>query len=418
MTERPTIQFPGMEGVAFYLELQDPFYPDCAVLKPAGARCNLNCAYCFYLPKKKIYPGSDFSMSLATLEEFTKQFLALQKNEATIVFQGGEPLLRDISFYEKAMDYQVRYNKNKVKINNAVQTNGTLITDAWCEFFKNNKILVGVSLDGPQPLHDHFRKDAAGKNTFDRVVHGIRLLQKHKVDYNILSTIHAGNAEKPLECYRFFRDTLGAEYLQFIPVVNRNNEMLYQVGTEVRPESVPPLAYGRFLTAIFNDWVKRDVGKIFVQIFDTTLANSMRVQGGVCTHAETCGRGIAVEHNGDIYQCDHYVEPSRLLGNINKGDLFSMTNSERQRTFGVGKRDSLPRQCLVCEYYAECHGECPKNRTRTTDEVGKNLNYLCEGLKLFFSRTRPAMEIMAKLLHEEKPPAFIIEMIRQGRFSL
>lgn len=418
MTDKQPLYLPGMEEIAFHLKSHDPFYPDCAVLKPAGARCNLNCAYCFYLPKKKIYPGSDFSMSLATLEEFTKQFLALQKNEASIVFQGGEPLLRDIGFYEKAMDYQVRCNKNHVKINNAVQTNGTLINDAWCEFFKNNKILVGVSLDGPQSLHDRFRKDPAGRGTFDRVVHGIRLLQKHKVDYNILSTVHAGNAGKPLECYRFFRDTLGAEYLQFIPVVNRNNEMLYQVGTEVRPESVPPLAYGRFLAAIFNDWVKRDVGKIFVQIFDTTLANFTNVEGGLCTHAETCGRSIAVEHNGDIYPCDHYVDPARLLGNINKDDLFSMTNGERQRTFGAGKRDSLPRQCLVCEHYPVCHGECPKNRTRTAGEDGKPLNYLCEGLKLFFSRTRPAMEIMAKLLHEGKPPAFIMEMIRQGRFSL
>jgi uncharacterized protein len=299
-----------------------------------------------------------------------------------------------------------------------VQTNGTLINDPWCEFFKRNHILVGVSLDGPKALHDHFRKDAAGKGTFDRVVHGIRLLQKHKADYNILATVHAGNAAHPLECYRFFRDTMGAEYLQFIPVVNRNNEMLYQVGTEVRPESVPPHAYGLFLTTIFNEWVKRDVGRVFVQIFDTTLANYMQVSGGLCTHAECCGRAIAVEHNGDIYPCDHYVDPARLLGNIRKTDLFSMVNGERQRKFGADKRDSLPRQCHACEHYPVCHGECPKNRTGITDEAGKSLNYLCEGLKLFFSRARPAMEVMAKLLREEKPPALIMEMIRRGHFSL
>ena len=412
MTDSLPFYSHDMEDLALYLQSHNPFYPDCAIIKPSSARCNIKCDYCFYLPKKKIYPGSDCVMSPATLEEFTKQFLALQKNEAAIVFQGGEPLLRDIGFYEKAIEYQVRHNKNKVKICNALQTNGTLLNDQWCEFFKRNHILVGVSLDGPKTLHDHFRKDTAGKGTFDRVVHGIRLLQKHKADYNILATVHAGNAAYPLECYRFFRDAIGAEYLQFIPVVNRNNDMLYQVGTEVRPESVQPHAYGLFLSTIFNEWVKRDVARVFVQIFDTTLANYLQVPGGLCTHAECCGRAIAVEHNGDIYPCDHYVDPARLLGNIRETSLSSMVNCRRQRMFGADKRDSLPRQCHVCEHYPVCHGECPKNRTKTTNEAGRPLNYLCEGLKLFFSHTRPAMEVMAKLLREEKPPALIMKMIR------
>jgi uncharacterized protein len=417
MTLRQTINLPGMADVDLYLRSQDPFFPDCAVIKPAGPRCNLNCAYCFYLPKKSLYPASDCVMSLATLESFIRQFLEFQNNEASIIFQGGEPLLRDIVFYEKAIEFLAKYNVRHVKITMSIQTNGTLITDDWAAFFKQNSILVGVSLDGPKELHDYYRKDPAGKGSFERVIGGIRLLQKHKVEFNILCAVHAGNVASPLETYRFFRDTIHAEYVQFTPIVNNNAEMNYQTGTAMRPESVQSGAYGLFLQTIFSEWVRRDVGKIFVQIFDATLANFMRMPGGLCTHAETCGRGIAVEHNGDVYQCDHFVEPPYLLGNLGAMDLFSMVNGEKQRRFGCFKKDALPKQCLLCDYYAVCHGECPKNRIVATPETGRPQSYLCEGLQLFFAHVQPAMEVMAQLLREKKPPALIMNLIRQESIS-
>jgi uncharacterized protein len=367
--------------------------------KPSGSACNLNCAYCFFLKKERLYPGSDFRMPDEVHEAYIRQLLeAHQTPQVTVAWQGGEPTLMGLDFFRRSVELQEKYRKPGTTIENTFQTNGILLNDEWCQFFHENNFLIGLSLDGPKELHDFYRKDKGGHGTFDRVVRAVRLLQKHKVEFNILCTVNRKNAGHPLEVYRFFRDELKTNYLQFIPIVERDNESGFQEGNKVTDRSVRPEQWGRFLIEIFDEWVKTDVGKTFVLNFDGALAGWLGMAGTVCIFGPTCGLGMALEHNGDLYSCDHFVEPNYYLGNILKTPMIELVTSERQRKFGQDKKETLPRYCRECEVLSICHGECPKNRFIQTPEGEAGLNYLCEGYKAFFKHADKPMRIMAELL--------------------
>ena len=374
--------------------------------KPTGSACNLNCDYCFFLKKEKLYPGSDFRMSDEVHEAYIRQLLeAHQVPSITIAWQGGEPTLMGLDFFRRSMELQKKYQKTGTQIENTFQTNGILLNEEWCQFFHENKFLIGLSMDGPKELHDFYRKDKGGHGTFDRVVRAARLLQKHKVEFNVLCTVNSKNADHPLEVYRFFRDELGTHYIQFIPIVERINEMGetgYQEGNRVTDRSVRPDQWGRFLIKIFDEWVKRDVGRTFVLNFDGALAGWLNMAGTVCIFGPTCGQGTALEHNGDLYSCDHFVEPNYYLGNILKTPMIELAASEKQRKFGRDKRDTLPRYCRECEVLHICNGECPKNRFIETPDGEAGLNYLCEGYKAFFRHADKPMKIMADLIRRGK----------------
>jgi uncharacterized protein len=370
--------------------------------KPTGSACNLNCEYCFFLNKAGLYPGSDFRMPDEVHEAYIRQLLdAHQVPAITIAWQGGEPTLMGLDFFRRSLEIQENYRKPGTTIENTFQTNGILLNDAWCRFFHKNKFLVGLSLDGPRELHDVYRKDKGGHGTFDRVMRAARLLQKHHVEFNILCTVNANNADHPLEVYRFFRDELKAQYIQFIPIVeriNENGETGFQEGNRVTDRSVRPEQWGRFLIGIFNEWVKRDVGRTFVLNFDGALAGWLDMAGTVCIFGPTCGLGMALEHNGDLYSCDHFVEPKYFLGNILQTPLAELAASDQQRKFGQDKRDTLPRFCRECDFLFACNGECPKNRFIQTPDGEAGLNYLCEGYKAFFRHADYSMKIMAGLI--------------------
>ena len=353
--------------------------------KPTGSACNLNCDYCFFLKKERLYPGSDFRMPDEVHEAYIKQlFEAHQVPQVTVAWQGGEPTLMGLDFFRRSMELQKKYPKPGTAIENTFQTNGILLDDEWCRFFHENNFLIGLSLDGPKELHDTYRKDKGGHGTFERVMKAVRLLQKHKVEFNILCTVNSKNADHPLEVYRFFRDAVHAHYIQFIPIVERDNESGYQEGNRVTDRSVRPEQWGQFLIEIFDEWVKRDVGKMFVLNFDGALAGWLGMAGTVCIFGPTCGEGTALEHNGDLYCCDHFVEPEHLLGNILKTPMIELVASEKQRKFGQDKLDTLPRYCRKCEVRFICNGECPKNRFIETPDGEPGLNYLCAGYKTFF----------------------------------
>jgi uncharacterized protein len=383
--------------------------------KPTGAVCNLECKYCFFLKKEKLYPGSSFRMSDETLEAYVRQVLeAHRAPQATIAWQGGEPTLMGLDFFKKSIELERKHQKPGLAIQNTVQTNGTLLDDAWCAFFRENRFLVGLSLDGPRELHDAYRMDKGGRPVFDKVMAGLRLLQQHEVEFNILATINAANADYPLKVYRFLRDIAGAQFIQFIPIVERDNETGFVEGSTVTDRSVTPRQYGRFLNGIFDEWVKRDVGKIFVNYFDAALASWVGAPPGMCTTSPTCGFAMALEHNGDLYSCDHYVEPGYFLGNILEQPLSELVASSKQRKFGRDKLDTLPRSCRECEVLFACNGECPKNRFLATRDGEPGLNYLCEGLKAFYLHIEQPMSVMADLLRRQQPPADIMRL-RQKR---
>ena len=367
--------------------------------KPAGARCNLDCAYCFFLKKEALYPGSDFRMSDEVMEAHIRQTIeAHEVPEVTIAWQGGEPTLMGLDFFRRAIEVTKRHQKPGTTVEHTIQTNGVLLDKEWCEFLHDNKFLVGLSVDGPREMHDAYRRDKAGKSVFAKVVHAARLMQQHRVEFNILCTVNAVNSRHPLEVYRFFRDELKASYLQFIPIVERVNESGFQEGAAVTERSVRSEQYGRFLIEIFDEWVKRDVGKMFVLTFDGVLASWLRGNSSLCIFQPTCGQGVALEHNGDVYSCDHFVEPRHLLGNILRSPLAELVNSDKQRQFGRDKTGTLPGHCRRCPFLFTCHGECPKNRVLTTPDGEAGLNYLCSGLKAFFDHTQRPMKIMADLL--------------------
>lgn len=386
--------------------------------KPTGAACNLGCKYCFFLSKKNLYPLSSFKMSDELLETYTRQYIEAQQiAQATFAWQGGEPTLMGLDFFKRSVQYQQKYRRPKMIIQNTMQTNGTLLDDDWCEFFSKNNFLIGLSLDGPRELHDAYRVDKTGKPTFDRVMRAARLLRDYKVDYNILATVHAANADHPLEVYRFLRDKVKANFIQFIPIVERDNDTGYQEGDTVTDRSVKADQYGRFLISIFDEWVKRDVGKTYVQIFDVALAAWAGMPPGICAFSETCGTAMAMEHNGDMYSCDHFVEPRYLLGNINERHMAQLAASRKQRKFGRDKLDSLPEYCRKCEVRFACNGECPKNRFIQTPDGEPGLNYLCAGYREFFRHIDGPMRFMAHELRLGQAPANIMNFIKDGKIS-
>jgi len=380
--------------------------------KPTGATCNLNCDYCFFLDKEKLYPGSNFRMSDNMHESYIRQlFEAHQVPQVTVAWQGGEPTLMGLDFFRRSMELQKKYKKPGARIENTFQTNGILLNDEWCQFFHENNYLIGLSMDGPKEHHDYYRKDKGGHGTFDRVMRAARLLQKHNVEFNILSTVNRRNAVHPLKVYRFFRDELRANYIQFIPIVERENEAGSQKGNKVTDRSVRPEQWGRFLIAIFDEWVKRDVGQTFILNFDGALAGWLGIAGTVCIFGPTCGQGMALEHNGDLYSCDHFVEPKHLLGNILKTPMIELVASDNQRKFGQDKHDTLPQYCRNCEFIHICNGECPKNRLIETPDGEAGLNYLCEGYKAFFKHADHPMKIMAGLLRKGMPAGKVMKLM-------
>ncbi len=384
--------------------------------KPTGAACNLGCKYCFFLSKKSLYPGSSFRMSDELLETYIRQYLEAQRiPQATIAWQGGEPTLMGLDFFRRSVQIEQKYSRTNMIIQNTMQTNGTLLDDEWCEFFRENNFLIGLSLDGPREFHDAYRVDKTGKPTFDRVMKAARLLRHHKVDYNILTTIHAANGNHPLEVYRFLRDEVKANFIQFIPIVERENDTGFQEGDVVTDRSVKAEQYGRFLISVFNEWVCRDVGRIFVQIFDVALAAWSGMPSGMCAFSETCGTAMALEHNGDMYSCDHFVEPKYLLGNIWKRDMAGLARSTKQQKFGRDKLDALPEYCRRCEVRFVCNGECPKNRFIKTPDGKAGLNYLCAGYKEFFRHIDGPMRFMAHELRLGRAPAGIMQYTKDGK---
>jgi uncharacterized protein len=383
------------------------------MLKPRGAVCNLECAYCFYLAKEDLYPAGQFRMSGEVLDTYTRQYIAAQGvPEVTFAWQGGEPTLMGLDFFRRAVELQEKYRRPGMKIQNALQTNATTLDDAWCSFLREYNFLVGVSLDGPRELHDAYRVDKGGRPTFDRVMAGLTLLKQHGVEFNILACVHAANSGHPLEVYHFFRDEVGAQFLQFIPIVERDGD---GAGT---PRSVTGRQYGQFLVAIFDEWVGRDVGHVFVQIFDVALAAWLGQRPGLCIFDETCGLALAMEHTGDVYACDHFVEPQHKLGNLADIPLLDMVDSEQQQRFGLSKRDSLPRYCRECPVRFVCNGGCPKDRVLHTPDGEPGLNYLCDGYKAFFTHIDLPMQMMAAELRAGRPPANVVFLLGRAEAEL
>lgn len=454
--------------------------PIYVMLKPVGSVCNLACDYCYYLEKSKFYPEvKNHILSDELLEKFIREYLECQTiPEVLFTWHGGETLMRPISFYKKALELQRKYARGR-RIDNCIQTNGTLLTDDWCRFFRENNFLVGVSIDGPQEFHDEYRRNRQGLPSFYKVMKGIELLKKHGVEYNAMAVVNDYNVDYPLEFYRFFKE-IGCHYIQFAPIVERlgrhaDGTRLAAPGENARPQSpagtqrpgeklsdemppgempqneklpdekpapqspaavdgsgmartgqatpaaeapalapfsVDPVKWGRFLCALFDEWLKEDVGTYYIQLFDATLANWVGEQPGVCSMAPTCGHAGVMEFNGDVYACDHYVFPAYKLGNIRTHTLTEMMYSPRQLQFGADKRDKLPDQCKACDYLFACNGECPKNRFAYTADGQPGLNYLCAGYRHFFSHVAPYMDFMKKELLAQRPPANVMEWAR------
>lgn len=384
--------------------------------KPAGASCNLRCDYCYYLEKGRTLAsdggrsGSGAQceaaqcgkgvMSDAMLEIFTKQYIEAQtQREVLFTWHGGEPLTLPISFYRKAIALQ-RKHSNGHLIDNCIQTNGTLIDDEWCRFFKENNWLVGVSIDGPRGMHDMYRRDANGSGSFDKVMRGIDLLNRHGVMWNAMAVVNSHNADRPVEFYNFFK-SIGCRYIQFTPVVERTiGNRLATIDDDpalcrLTETSVSPEQWGRFACGVFDEWVRGDIGEYFVQLFEATLANWVGAEPGVCSMATSCGYALAMDSNGYAYCCDHFVFPQYRLGNIARQPLATLAHSALQRAFRRLK-PTLPRQCVACRWRFACNGECPKNRFAATSDGEPGLNYLCEGYKMFFSHVAPYMEILKK----------------------
>lgn len=402
--------------------IANPFAkPLYVMLKPAGAHCNLACKYCYYLEKNKLYPTAQrHLMSDEMLEQFTREYIEAQTmNQVLFTWHGGEPLLRSIDFYRKALSLQQKYAGGR-RIDNVIQTNGTLLTDEWCEFFAQNHWLVGISIDGPQPDHDHYRLTAAGKPSWKKVMQGIKLLKKHGVEWNAMAVVNAYNANHPLKFYRFFKEN-GCQFLQFTPIVERltrheDGRTLASLADKdeisLSEASVTPEQWGNFLCAIFDEWVRKDVGKIFVEIFDCTLANWMGISPGICAYSKECGHAGVMEHNGDVYSCDHFVFPEYKLGNIRDHSLIDMLYGEQQQEFSRLKHSSLPRQCKECDMEFACHGECPKNRFMKDKYGDSGLNYLCPGYYHYYQHVAPYMDYMKQELMSQRPPSNIMKVVQ------
>jgi len=393
--------------------------------KPTGAICNLDCEYCYFLSKEMLYPGSRFRMAADLQETYIRQLLAAHARapEVIVAWQGGEPTMMGLDFFRRSIELERAYARPGQRVLNTIQTNGTLLDDEWGTFLRDSEFLVGISIDGPRELHDAYRVDKGGKPTYDRVIRGLDVLKRHGVEWNVLTTVNAANGDHGRAVYTFLRDALGATFIQFIPIVERVSEeelpiaeagpgdrarhrpLYRQRGSQVTRRSAGPAQYGRFLIDAFEDWVRRDIGTVYVQMFDTALANFHGEPGGMCVHAETCGLQLALEHTGDVYSCDHYVEPGYLLGNISERPLLELIVLPQQQEFGQAKRDTLPRYCLDCDVRFACHGGCPKDRFATAPDGEPGLHYLCPGYKEFFGHVTGPMRAMSALLRARRPAA-------------
>jgi uncharacterized protein len=397
--------------------------------KPTGAVCNLDCTYCFFLSKEMLYPGSRFRMADDLLETYLRQLIEAHTGapEVVVAWQGGEPTMMGLGFFRRSVELAEALKQPGQQITYTIQTNGTLLDDEWGAFFAEHGFLVGLSIDGPAEIHDTYRVDKGGKGSFGRVMNGLAALQRHGVEWNALTTVHAANQDQGCEVYRFLHDECGARFMQFIPIVERATSQtlttanagwgervrgrpLYtQQGNLVTGRSVSPDGYGRFLIDVFEDWVRRDVGEVYVQMFDVALANWYGEPPGLCVHSETCGLALALEHTGDLYSCDHFVEPGYKLGNIRDTPMIDLIASSQQTEFGLAKRDTLPKYCLQCDVRFACHGGCPKDRFATTPDGEPGLHYLCPSYKAFFGHIRPAMEAMCWLLRAGRAPSQITD---------
>jgi uncharacterized protein len=398
--------------------------------KPSGSTCNIDCTYCFFLSKEALYPNEKQRMSEATLETYIRQLLESHRTpQVTVAWQGGEPTLMGLEFFKRSVALVEQHRRPGQIVQHTFQTNGILLDDEWCAFFKEHKFLIGLSVDGPRDMHDAYRLDRGGRGTFDRVMQGWRQLQKHGVDFNILCTVNAANQKHGRAVYRFFRDELGAKWVQFIPIIERatpetlqianlgwgdrpgSKRLLYtQTGNLVTERSVGSEQYGHFLVDVFEEWVRHDVGQVYVQLFDVTLEACFG-RHLLCIHAPTCGYGPALESNGDLYSCDHFVEPKHLLGNIHKTHMLTLVSSPEQRKFGNDKRDTLTAQCQQCDVRSLCNGGCPKDRFAVSRDGEPGQNYLCAGLELFFKHTAPAMRAMAQLIQQRRYPAEVMALV-------
>lgn len=399
------------------------FRPVHVMTKPIGAICNLDCTYCYYLEKEKMYPGTrDFRMSPETLETFIRQFIDQTPGpEIAFAWQGGEPTLLGVEFFERAIALQKKFCPPGKRVTNALQTNGTRLDKDWCRLFRENQFLIGLSLDGPQEIHDAYRVDKGGKPTWSRVMAGLEWLKSEGVEFNTLTVVNSLTSQHPREIYKFLRRH-GSGFMQFIPIIERVGQgTLLAPPPDLTPEaearveypvtewSVRPGAYGRFLCSIFDEWIQRDVGKVFVQIFDVMLGIWAGRGASLCVFMETCGSALAMEHNGDLFSCDHYVYPEFKLGNIHQRSIAELANSPRQRDFGLAKRETLPKFCRECEVRFACNGECPKHRFLKTPDGEPGLNYLCAGYKKFLNHIDEPMKEMARLLATGRPASDIMK---------
>lgn len=427
------------------MDYQFPSRPLYVMAKPVGARCNMACQYCYYLEKARLYDEvPNHIMTDETLELYIKQYIQAQLTpEVLFTWHGGETFMRPLSFFQRAMQLQQYYAEGR-RISNCIQTNGTLITPEWCKFLRDNNWLVGVSIDGPQEFHDEYRRTRQGKPSWAKVMHGIDMLNKYGVEWNAMAVVNDYNADYPLDFYRFFRDELNCHYLQFTPIVERllpnpspDRKMspstspdskkspspstsdamhLAHLGDEdapLAPFSVTPGQWGKFLCAIFDEWVKRDVGEYFVQLFDATLANWMGMAPGVCTMARDCGHAAVMEFNGDVYSCDHFVFPEYRLGNIHRKTIYELMNAPQQQAFADIKQSWLPTQCRECEWLFACNGECPRNRFARTQTGEPHLNYLCQGYHQFFCHVAPYMDYMKQELMAGRPASGVMGFVQE-----
>ncbi len=396
--------------------------------KPTGATCNLDCEYCFFLSKELLYPGSRFRMAEDLLELYLRQLLEGHRHspEVIVAWQGGEPTLMGLPFFRRSIELVQGLARPGQRVLHTIQTNGTLLTDEWGEFLAEHGFLVGISIDGPRDVHDRYRVDKGGAPTFDRVMRGLDVLRRHRVEYNTLTTVHAANEDRGREVYRFLRDECGSSFVQLIPIVERATpeslalanagwgtrgrlRPLYTLdGSMVTDRTVSPAGFGRFLVDVFEDWVRRDIGSVYVQMFDTALANWYGEPAGLCVHSRTCGSQLALEHNGDVFSCDHFVEPRYRLGNIRELPLLDMVASQQQRDFGQAKLGTLTSTCLACDVRLACHGGCPKDRFATSPADEPGHQYLCPSYLLFFRHIAPVMRRMCELLRVDRAPSEVM----------
>lgn len=405
--------------------------------KPTGAVCNLDCSYCFFLSKEMLYPGSRFRMADELLETYIRQLVEAHASvpEVIIAWQGGEPTLMGVEFFRRSVELAGRYLRPGQRAVYTIQTNGTMIDEEWATFFREHDVLVGISIDGPRALHDAYRVNKGGKGSFADVMRGLGHLRAAGVEWNALTTVHAANAGHGRELYCFLRDECEARYIQFIPIIERQSvperagapetswrdrPLYVQEGSRVTHRSVTAEQYGRFLIDVFEEWVRRDIGEVYVQMFDVALANWVGEAPGLCVHSETCGLALALEHTGDVYSCDHFVEPRYRLGNIKESSLLTLVSSQQQARFGLDKRETLPQYCLDCDVRFACHGGCPKDRFIETPSGHPGLNYLCAGFKAFFHHVDQPMRVMGGFLRDNRAPSEIMALYaaadaRRGR---